>query len=36
VEVRGIRLFIEAETTPQANRGLEREIEQIVRSIRFE
>jgi len=34
--VAGTRLFIEAETTTQANRVLEREIGQIVKSIRFD
>jgi hypothetical protein len=36
VDVVGQRLFIEAETTTQADSGLEQEIQQIVRSIRFE
>ena len=36
VHVHGTVLFIEAETTTQANAELEHEIEQIVRSIRFE
>ena len=36
VKVRGTILFIEAETTTQANAQLEREIEQIVGSIRFD
>ena len=36
VEVRGTLLFIEAETTTQANAQLEHEIERIVGSIRFE
>jgi hypothetical protein len=36
VDVSGTRLFIEAETTRQAGRELEREVQQIVGSIRFE
>jgi hypothetical protein len=36
VEARGTILFIEAETTTRANAQLEREIEQIVGSIRFD
>jgi hypothetical protein len=36
VDVAGKLLFIEAETTTQADSDLEREIQQIVRSIRFE
>jgi hypothetical protein len=36
VEVGGTRLFIGAETTKQAGRGLEQEIQQIVESIRFD
>ena len=36
VDVDGVRLFIEAETTEQAGSGLEQEIQQIVGSIRFE
>ncbi len=35
VDVRGTRLFIEAETSP-ASRDLEQEVQQIVESIRFE
>ena len=36
VDVRGTRLFIEAETAKQASRDLEQEVQQIVESIRFE
>jgi hypothetical protein len=36
VDVRGTLLFIEAETTTQATAQLEHQIQQIVRSIRFE
>ena len=36
VDVDGTRLFIEAETTKQAGPDLEREIQQIVGSIRFD
>jgi len=36
VKVDGIRLFIEAATTPQADSELEQEIQQIVGSIRFD
>jgi hypothetical protein len=36
VDVDGTRLFIEAETTKQAGSDLEREIQQIVESIRFD
>jgi hypothetical protein len=36
VDVEGKRLFIEAETTKQAGADLEREIQQIVESIRFD
>jgi hypothetical protein len=36
VDVDGALLFIEAETTQQAGPGLEREIRQIVGSIRFD
>lgn len=36
VEVEGTRLFIEAETTTQADSALDQELEQIVASIRFE
>lgn len=35
VDVAGQRLFIEAETTPQADSALRREIQQIVGSVRF-
>jgi hypothetical protein len=36
VDVDGTRLFIAAETTEAATDGLEKEIQQIIRSIRFE
>ena len=36
VDVDGTRLFIEAETTNQASRDLEQEVQQIVESISFE
>jgi hypothetical protein len=36
VEVKGTRLFFEAETTDQASPALEQEIQQIVGSIRFD
>jgi hypothetical protein len=36
VDVGGTRLFIEAETTKHATRDLEQEIQQIVKSIRFD
>jgi hypothetical protein len=36
VDVEGTRLFIEAETTKQAGPELQREIQQIVESIRFD
>jgi hypothetical protein len=36
VDVNGTRLFIEAETTKQAGSDLDREIQQIVESIRFD
>lgn len=36
VDVDGTRLFIEAETTEQAGPELQREIQRIVESIRFE
>lgn len=36
VKVDGIRLFIEAATTPQADSELEQEIQQIIGSIRFD
>jgi hypothetical protein len=36
VDVGSTRLFIEAETTEQADSDLEREIQQIVGSIRFD
>ena len=36
VDVRGTRLFIEAETTRQAGPELEREVQQVVGSIRFD
>lgn len=35
IDVHGTRLFFAAETTPQADAGLEKEIRQIVGSIRF-
>jgi hypothetical protein len=36
VDVDGMRLFIEAETTEQAGPDLEREIQHIIESIRFD
>jgi hypothetical protein len=36
VDVDGTRLFIAAETTEQASSGLEKEIQRIVQSIRFD
>jgi hypothetical protein len=36
IDVEGTRLFIEAETTTQANSALKQEIQQIVGSIRFD
>jgi hypothetical protein len=36
VDVDGARLFIAARTTEQASSGLEKEIRQIIRSIRFD
>lgn len=36
VDVNGMRLIIEAETTTQADAGLKKEIQQIIGSLRFE
>lgn len=36
VDVKGVRLFIEAETTPEAGFALKQEIQQIVDSVRFD